>query len=127
MDNQEFQRDKRYVSGRLKSISYAFRGAVLLVRSEHSVLTQFIIAALMVVAGFYFNISRKEWMLQIMATGLVLAVEGLNTRLEKLCEFVHPAYHEKIGVVKKLSAVAVIFAAIAAICLGLIIYIPRII
>lgn len=127
MDNQEFQRDKTYLTGRLKSVRFAWRGAVLLVKSEHSVMTQFGIAIALIVAGFYFQISASEWMMQIMATGLVLAVEGLNTALEKLCDFVHPGYHQKIGAIKDLSAGAVMFAALAAIVVGCIIYIPKIV
>jgi diacylglycerol kinase (ATP) len=126
MDNQEFTKDKSYITGRLKSIQFAVRGAMLLARNEHSVITQMGIGLLCAIAGFYFEITLHEWMLQVMAIGLVLAIEGLNTAVEKLCDFVHPGYHDKIGVIKDLAAGAVMFAAIAAITIGCLIYIPKI-
>jgi diacylglycerol kinase (ATP) len=88
-------------------------------------MVQTTIALLLVIAGFYFNISREEWMMQIMATGLVLAVEGLNTAVEKICDFIHPKYHEKIGFIKDIAGGAVLFSAIASVAVGLLIYLPK--
>ena len=121
----EFEKDNAFFSGRLKSIKYAFQGAIKLLSSEHSVMAQFIIAMLMIVAGFYYNISRIEWMFQIMASGLVLGIEGLNTALEKICDFIHPDFHDRIGFIKDIAAGAVLFAAMSAIAIGLIIYVPK--
>ncbi len=122
----EFERDRKYFSGRLKSVNFAVRGAWKLISTEHSVMTQAMIVVLMVIAGFYFEISRTEWMFQIAASGLVLSIEGLNTAIEKMSDFVHPGFHEKIGFIKDISAGAVLFAAMAAIAIGLIIYLPKI-
>ena len=121
----EFEKDTAFFSGRLKSIKYAFQGAIKLLSSEHSVMAQFIIAMLMIVAGFYYNISKTEWMFQIMASGLVLGIEGLNTALEKICDFIHPDFHDRIGFIKDIAAGAVLFAAMSAIAIGLIIYVPK--
>ena len=110
---------------RLKSINYACKGAFLLIKTEASIQIQFAIAALVTVSGFYFEISPTEWMLQILAIGLVMSLEGLNTAVEKLADFIHPEDHEKIGFIKDIAAGAVFFAAIAAILVGLIIYCPR--
>jgi diacylglycerol kinase (ATP) len=121
----EFERDKTYLSGRLKSLIFAWRGAVKLATTEHSVMTQMAIAVAMVIAGVLFEISKTEWMFQILAFGLVLGIEGINTAIEKLCDFIHPGYHEKIGFIKDISAGAVFFAAVTAIAIGLMIYIPK--
>jgi diacylglycerol kinase (ATP) len=79
----------------------------------------------MVIAGFYFEIDRVEWILQILAFGLVLSIEGLNTTVEKLADFIHPEFHDRIGFIKDIAAGAVFFAAIAAIIVGLLIYVPK--
>ncbi len=118
--------DKRFVSGRIKSIGFAVKGAYKLVSTEHSVMVQFSIMILMIFAGFYFNISREEWMLQILAFGLVLAIEGLNTAVEKVADFIHPEFHERIGFIKDIAAGAVLFAAFSAIAVGALIYVPKI-
>lgn len=118
--------DKRFVSGRIKSVGFAAKGAYKLVTTEHSVMVQFSIMIIMIIAGFYFNISREEWMIQVLAFGLVLAVEGLNTAVEKIADFIHPEFHDKIGFIKDIAAGAVLFAAFSAIAVGTLIYAPKI-
>ena len=82
-----FEKDNTFFTGRLKSISFAFRGMVKLITTEHSVMVQFSIGILTIFAGFYFHISRIEWILQTLAIGLVLGVESLNTAVEKIADF----------------------------------------
>ncbi len=115
-----------FLTNRLKSINYAFKGAFLLIKTEASVQIQFAIAVLVTCAGFYFDLSTTEWILQILAIGLVMSLEGLNTAVEKLSDFIHPEDHKKIGAIKDVAAGAVFFAALAAILVGLIIYFPKI-
>ncbi len=119
-------KDNRFVKGRLKSFEYAFKGAYKLVTTEHSVMVQFSLGVLVTIAGFWFDISATEWMLQILAIGLVLSIEGLNTAIEKVADFIHPDYHERIGFIKDIAAGAVFFAAVAALAIGAIIYCPKI-
>ena len=63
---------------------------------------------------------------QFQTLALVLGIEGLNTALEKLCDYVQPEFDPKIGFIKDISAGAVMLVAIAAGIVGLIIYIPKI-
>lgn len=123
----ELNKDNTFVTGRLKSVGFAVKGAIKLITTEHSVMVQSAIAVLMIAAGFYYHISQTEWMFQILIFGLVLSIEGLNTAVEKIADFIHPDYHERIGFIKDIAAGAVFFAAMAAIAIGLIIYLPRII
>ncbi|HEU4497573.1 MAG TPA: diacylglycerol kinase family protein [Flavobacterium sp.] len=116
--------DHSFVSGRLKSLKYAFMGAYKLITTEHSIMVQFFLGVMMTAAGFYFQISKTDWLFQTMAIGLVLGIEGLNTAVEKIADFIHPGFHEKIGFIKDIAAGAVFFAATAAIAVGLIIYVP---
>jgi diacylglycerol kinase (ATP) len=119
-------KDNRFVKGRLKSLMYAVHGSYKLVSTEHSVMVQFFIGVLVTIAGFYFKISATEWMLQILATGLVLAIEGVNTAIEKIADFIHPGFNERIGFIKDIAAGAVFFAALAALAIGCIIYYPKV-
>ncbi|HEY9168107.1 MAG TPA: diacylglycerol kinase family protein [Lutibacter sp.] len=110
---------------RIKSINYAAKGLWILITSEYSIITQVIIALIMTIIGFIMHLSATEWMFQIMAIGLVLVAESLNTAIEKLADFIHPEYHKQIGRIKDISAGAAFFAAIIAIIIGLIIYVPK--
>ncbi|MEH6406198.1 MAG: diacylglycerol kinase family protein [Leeuwenhoekiella sp.] len=111
---------------RIIAFKYAFKGAWLLIRNEPSVQVQFSIALIVTIAGFYFNITRTEWILQLLAIGLVMGIEGLNTAVEKIADFIHPEFHAKIGTIKDVAAGAVTFAAIIAAIIGFIVYSPYI-
>jgi len=114
-----------FFKGRIRSLTFAIRGAWLLITTEHSIMVQFGIAIIMTVVGFIMELSSIEWMFQLLAIGLVLVAESLNTGLEKLSDFVHPDYNDRIGFIKDISAGAATFAAIIAVIIGLIIYLPK--
>ena len=114
-----------FLQGRIRSLKFAIRGAWLLITTEHSIMVQFSIAVLMTVLGFMMQLSATEWMIQTLAIGMVLVAESLNTGIEKLSDFVHPDYHKRIGFIKDISAGAATFAAVIAIIIGLLIYLPK--
>lgn len=120
----KFEKDNSFVTGRFKSIGFALKGAFKLITTEHSVMVQSSLAVIMIIAGFWFDISRTDWMFQIFAFGLVLSIEGLNTAVEKIADFVHPDYHQRIGFIKDIAAGSVFFAALTAIAIGFLIYLP---
>ncbi|GGX15181.1 diacylglycerol kinase [Aquimarina muelleri] len=113
-----------FVIGRLKGVGYALKGALLLLKTEASIQVQFGVAVFMTILGFYFNITSIEWILQFFAIGLVMSVEGMNTAIEAIADFIHPDFHNKIGFIKDIAAGAVFIAAITAVAVGLLIYIP---
>jgi diacylglycerol kinase (ATP) len=114
-----------FLGNRIKSVGFAMRGALLLIRTEASIQVQVCIAIAVTAAGFYFKISSTEWILQIMAIAMVLGIEGLNTAIEKLSDFVQPEYDSKIGFIKDISAGAVMLVSAASTIIGLIIYLPK--
>ena len=114
-----------FLKGRINSFKYAFRGMWFLITTEHSIMVQLTLGLLVCLLGWYLDISGMEWICQIFAIGLVLVAESLNTCIEKLCDFIHPDQHKMIGFIKDISAGAVTFAAITAIIVGLIIYVPK--
>ncbi len=121
----EFQKDNSFFTGRLKSLKYAFNGAVKLITTEHSIMVQFTLSILLIFAGFFFEINKTEWLFQTIAIGLVLSIEGLNTAVEKVADFIHPNFNDKIGFIKDIAAGAVFFAAMTAIAIVFIIYLPK--
>ncbi|GEQ86134.1 diacylglycerol kinase [Patiriisocius marinistellae] len=114
-----------FLGKRLKGCKYAIVGAWMLIKNEASIQVQTIIAIGITIAGFVFNISATEWMFQIFAIALVMSIEGLNTTVEAIADFIHPDYHSKIGFIKDIAAGAVFFAAVAAVVIACIIYIPK--
>ncbi|WP_147676757.1 diacylglycerol kinase [Algibacter pacificus] len=115
-----------FLVNRLKSVGFAFKGAILLLKTEASIKIQFTLGVIVTIAGFYFNISTTEWLIQILAIALVMCAEGVNTAIEAMADFIHPEHHQKIGLIKDIAAGAVFIAAIFTSIIGLIIYIPKI-
>ncbi|KAA2217282.1 MULTISPECIES: diacylglycerol kinase family protein [Maribacter] len=115
-----------FLVNRIKSVGFALRGALLLIRTEASIKIQIFITLVMTAAGFYFEISNTEWILQIFAIALVLGIEGMNTAVEKISDYVQPEFDTKIGLIKDISAGAVMLVSIAASIVGCIIYFPKI-
>ena len=103
-----------FITGRIKAIFYSLKGAFLLLKTEHSIQAQSLIALIFIIAGFFFEISKIEWIFQVLAICLVLTAESLNTAIEKIADFIHPDHNKKIGFIKDISAGAVFFAAIFA-------------
>ena len=117
--------DHTFITGRLKSFKYAIHGAYKLITTEHSIIVQSLLAVVLLIAGFYFHIDKTEWMFQILVIGFVLAIEGLNTAVEKMADFIHPEFHVKIGFIKDIAAGAVFFAALACLAVISLIYLPK--
>ncbi len=117
---------RKFIINRLKSTKYALKGAVILLKTEASIKVQLLISIFIIIAGIYFKISAIEWMFQISAIGLVMSLEGVNTAIEAIADFIHPEYDKKIGLIKDIAAGAVFIAATTAIIIGFIIYTPKI-
>lgn len=115
----------KFIKGRLKGIYYAFRGALILLKTEASIQVQTIIAIFITFLGFYYNISTLEWIAQFLCIGLVLTAEGMNTAIEEIADFIHPEFNTKIGKIKDIAAGAVGFAALITFIVGLLIYFPK--
>ena len=118
--------EESFLVNRIKSVGFALKGALLLIRTEASIQIQVVLGILVTVAGFYYNITNTEWILQVLSISLVIGIEGANTAIEKICDFVHPDFDKRIGFIKDVSAGAVMLVSIGAIIVGLIIYIPKI-
>jgi len=120
------QKKESFIVNRLKSIGFAFKGMLILIKTEASIKVQLCITIVITFAGFYFEISKTEWMVQLAMIGLVISLEGMNTAIEHIADFIHPEYHQKIGLIKDVAAGAVFIAAIIATIIASIIYFPKI-
>lgn len=115
------------LKNRIKGVKVALKGALLLLKTENSIKVQCGVAILVTIAGLVFKISAIEWAIQLLAIGLVMSIEGLNTAIEKIADYVQPNFDKKIGFLKDIAAGAVMIASIIAIIVGCIIYVPKII
>lgn len=108
----------------IKSFKYAGKGIYTLIGEERNARIHCIAIILVTLSGFYFNISKTEWVIIVLCFGLVLAAEAFNTAIERLVDMVCPERKPIAGKVKDLAAGAVLICAIAAAIIGTIIFVP---
>lgn len=121
---KNFQEVITFIKNRIKSLKYVFIGIGFLMYNESSIIIHIFVTLFFVFLGFYLSISKEEWLIQILCCGLVLTVESLNSAIEKICDFIHPDFHPKIGTIKDISAGAVGFIVSAVTIVLAIIYYP---
>ena len=117
---------ENFLLNRWKSMGYALRGCFLLIKTENAMQVHLAMLFLFIILGFWLEISRFEWIIQLLIFGTILAIESLNTAIEKLCDFVHKDFHHKIGFIKDISAGAVTFIVIFSYISLVIIYFQKI-
>ena len=110
---------------RYNSFRYAFEGLFDLIKSQPNAKIHLLAATLTIIAGFYFSISRTEWLLITLAIASVLSAEAFNTALEYLVDLVSPDYHLLAKKTKDVAAAGVLIMAIGAAIIGLIIFLPH--
>jgi len=118
--------EKSYISKRLASFGYAFNGIGAFLRSEPHARIHALATLVVVAAGCWYKIATPEWLWIILAIALVWITEMLNTVIEKTMDHLSPAQHPKVKFIKDVAAGAVLIAAIAAIIIGAVIFIPYI-
>jgi diacylglycerol kinase (ATP) len=111
---------------RVSSVQYALQGLVDLVKSQPNARIHLTVGTFVIAAGFYFRITKTEWLAVLLCISLVLALEAVNTALEYLTDLVSPNHHPLAGKAKDVAAAAVLIAALGAVAIGLMVFGPRI-
>jgi len=114
------------ITKRIKSFGFAFNGLKILILEEHNSRVHLIAAILVIIAGFYFQISILEWLAIILSIGFVITLEIINSAIENISDFISPEKHNSIKKIKDLSAAGVLISALTALIIGLIIFIPKV-
>jgi diacylglycerol kinase len=111
---------------RMASFGFAFKGLATLIRTQPNARIHVLATVIVVIAGCYFPLQPSEWLWLIGAMAGVWITEAINTALEFLTDLVSPDYHPLAGHAKDVAAAAVLLAAITAVLIGLIIFVPHI-
>lgn len=102
---------------------YALNGLRHVV-SERNMRFHILAAILVVMFAILFDINRVEWLWCVCSIAAVMAMETINTAVERLSDVVSPEKDERIKIVKDLSAAAVLITAIGAAVVGGIVFVP---
>nr|WP_091013991.1 diacylglycerol kinase family protein [Paenibacillus amylolyticus] len=101
----------------------AAEGIAYGLRTQRNVRVHTGVAILMCAAGFFFKISRTDWMFVLTAVFLVLVTELMNTAVEAAIDLAHPHIHPLAKAAKDTAAGAVLLAAVFAVIIGCIVFI----
>lgn len=103
----------------------AFSGLAWLLATERNAKIHLLGAVFCVGLGAWLRISLTEWCLIVLACGMVMAAEAMNTAIEKLADRLTTEKDERIRIVKDVGAAGVLIASMAAAIVGLIVFVPR--
>ncbi len=108
----------------MRSFKFAWKGIMTCAGHEQNITFHLIVAILVVVAGFVFNITKAEWAAVVICIGMVITAELFNSSIERLVDMVSPQWQKIAGEVKDIAAGAVLVTAAAAAIVGIIVFLP---
>jgi diacylglycerol kinase (ATP) len=111
---------------RFKSFVYAGNGIIQFFRTEHNAQIHLAVAILVIVFCIFLPVSKNEVFAIIFSIAFVWVTEMINTAIEKAMDFISMEKHPAIKHVKDMAAGAVLIATIAAVIVGCVIFIPKI-
>lgn len=111
--------------GPLRSLRFAWRGLIFLVRSQRNAQLHLAATVAVGVVGVLVGLSASEWCVILLAVAGVWAAEGMNASIELLADAVAPSMHPLVERAKDVAAGAVLVASLAAVGVGLLIVVPK--
>lgn len=99
-------------------MGFAGAGLRFAAARERSFRTQLALGTLLLVVLAVLRPPAVWWALCLLAAGMVLTAEMLNTALEQALDRLHPERHEGIRIAKDCAAGAVLLASLTAVAIG---------
>jgi undecaprenol kinase len=117
--------------GRLKgrflhSFTFAISGIFHAIRNERNMKIHSVVAIIVIILSWIYDVSAIEWMFISFAICGVLALELVNTALERVVDLITKDFHPLAKQAKDVAAGAVLLYAILSVVIGCIIFLPKI-
>lgn len=112
--------------GLFRSFQNAFMGIITAILRERNMKIHFFVAAFVIFASFLFKLPASEWLLVLFAIGGVMALELINSAIERAVDLATDEYHLLAKQAKDMAAGAVLVYAILSVIVGLVIFLPKI-
>jgi diacylglycerol kinase (ATP) len=113
-----------YLINRLKAFGFAFNGIGLFFKEGAHAKVHLLAVLVVSILGWQVGISPMEWCLLILCYGLVISMEAMNSAIEHTVDLAEPNQHPLAKKAKDIAAAAVLMSALAALLIGLIIFVP---
>ena len=109
-----------------KSFKYSIEGLKYAYKYEQSMLIHVIATICVLLANIFFQVSGIEWLITLLAIGMVLSAELINSAIEAVVDLVTLEEHPLAKIAKDCSRAATFVLACMAAIIGLVVYIPYI-
>jgi diacylglycerol kinase (ATP) len=109
---------------RLASFHHALAGWWYVLRTQRNAWIHALATLGVIILGAWLGIERRDWVVLLLAIGLVWLAEFLNTALEAVVDLASPKMHPLARVGKDVGAAAVLIAAATAAVIGILIIGP---
>ena len=115
---------RKFLNQRKNSIAVAWSGLVHFFRTETHAFIHLMMSVSVIGLGWFFSVTPGEWIVLVLAIGLVIQAEIWNTAIEKISDFIQPLQDPRIKVIKDLAAAGVLWCVISAVIIGFVIFVP---
>lgn len=109
---------------RVQSFKYALEGLITALRDQPNLVFQLCVGAIVCALGFYFGITKSEWLIITLIIGFVITFELTNTAIEEIVDSFTDKVHPAAKKAKDVAAAAVLTASVTAILIGFMIFLP---
>lgn len=111
----------------LRKVGYALAGFRVAFAEEKHIRIHVTMALLVLVLGAIVSIQPFEWMVVLLLIGNIIALELVNSAIERTVDYAGTDIHPLAKKAKDMAAGAVLVLSIIAVVIGVIIFIPKII
>ena len=105
-----------------KSFKYAFRGIVYCINNERNMRIHIVVAIYVLYFSGFYSLSVNRFCLLIAVIALVMALELLNTAVERACDAIQTEISPLIKMAKDVAAGAVLVAAVGSVFIGVLLF-----
>ena len=116
---------KLLINSRGNSFKYASRGLSYVMRTQKNAWIHSVVMLAVIAVSFWLQLTRMEWVAILLVIGMVWTAEFINTSLESIVNMASPERHPLAQVGKDVAAAAVLFAAIIAVIVGILVLGPH--
>lgn len=110
-----------------ESVSHALDGIHYTTFHERNFRIEIAMAILVTIMSYILRVSLIEWCILVLTIGIILALELVNTAIERTVDLVTKDYLELAKIAKDVSAGAVFIMSMFSVVIGILIFLPKVI
>jgi len=95
------------------------------IKTQRNMRIHLVIAAIVLLCCYAFRISRTELLFVLLSISMVITCELINTAIEKAVDTATQEYNPTAKIAKDVAAGAVLFSALNAAAVGIIVFGPK--